>query len=127
MNRQDVKRKILEAINSLANYDMNAWKQVGPGVQFALIEEIGKLSTEERQKDRDAVIAVCGAVLEPEIDGTVWHANSVTMQTGGVPATPHIVEIPNSQMMMRVKRANLPPCCLRVAPSRHNLAPCDIL
>ena len=93
MNRQEVKNKILETIRSLANYDLRAWDEVGPGVQVALIDELGKLSPEERQKDREAMIAVCDAVLEPEIDGTVWHAKSVTLRTGGVPATSQIVEI----------------------------------
>lgn len=93
MNRQHVKKKILEAISSLANYDLSAWKQVGPGVQLALIEEVGKLSPEDRHRDRDAIIAVCGSVLEPEIHGSVWRADSVTLQAGGVPATPQIVEI----------------------------------
>lgn len=93
MNRQSVKKKILDTVSSLASYKMNAWNQVGPGVQLALIEEIAKLSIEERRNDWDMVVAVCGAVLEPEIDGAIWHANSVTLQTGGVPVTPHIVEI----------------------------------
>ena len=37
MNRQDVKRKIIKTISSLANYNLDAWNQVGPGIQFALI------------------------------------------------------------------------------------------
>jgi hypothetical protein len=93
MNREDVKKKILDTISSLANYEMSAWNQVGPGVQLALIDEIGRLSPEERQKDRDAVVAVCGAVLEPEIDGAIWRADSVTLQTRSVPATPHVAEL----------------------------------
>jgi len=58
MNRQDVKRKIIKTISSLANYNLDAWNQVGPGIQFALIDEIDKLSQEERQKDQDIVVAV---------------------------------------------------------------------
>jgi hypothetical protein len=93
MDRQDVKKKILDTVNALANYNMNAWKQVGPGVQWALIEEINKLTSEEQQKDREVIISVCGVVLEPEIDGAIWRADSVTLQTGGVPVIPQTVEI----------------------------------
>jgi hypothetical protein len=93
MNRQDVKKKILETISSLASYDIRVWNQVGPGIQLTLIDEILKLAPTERNKDQDTIIAVCGAVLEPEIEGTVWNANSVTLQTGGVPTTRTVVEI----------------------------------
>ena len=93
MNRQNVKKKIIDAIGSLASYNMDVWKQFGPSVQLALIDEIAKLAPSEMQSDSDAVVAVCGAVLEPEIDGTIWRANSVILQTGGVPVTSHIVEI----------------------------------
>ncbi len=88
-----VRKKILESVKSLAQYNMNAWEQVGPGVQVMVIDSLASETREQRLRDRDIVIAACEAVLSPEVDGAVWSANSVMLRTGSVPATPEIGKI----------------------------------
>lgn len=93
MSDEQVQKKILGAIEKLARYDLRAWKQVGAGVQTVLIGEIASLEASQRIKDRSAVIAVCEAALSPEIEGSSWSANSVTLQTASVPVIRHVVDV----------------------------------
>jgi hypothetical protein len=93
MNNESVQKKILETMVSLARYEIDVWTQIGPGVQAMLIDAMSALAPEERVRDRDLVIAVCQAILSPEMEGAVWNANSVTLRTGAIPAIPAIVKI----------------------------------
>ncbi len=92
-NGERVRKEILESVKSLAQYNMGAWEQVGPGVQLMVIDSLGSSTAEQRVRDRDIVIAACESVLSPEVEGAVWNANSVTLRTGAVPAVPEIVKI----------------------------------
>ena len=80
---------------SLARYQIDVWEKVGPGVQAALIESIERMPASERQKDCELVTAVCETVLSPEMEGSVWNANSVTLRTGAVPPS-HVASIRES-------------------------------
>ena len=93
MNNERVQKKILEVAASLAKYQMDVWAKVGPVVQVRLLDAVGSLTPEERVRDRELVIAVCEAVLSPEVEGAIWNANSVTLRTGAVPVIPEIVKI----------------------------------
>jgi hypothetical protein len=93
MNNERVQKKILETVASLARYEIDVWTQVGPGVQATLVDAVSALSPEERVRDRELVVAMCQAVLSPEMEGAVWNANSVTLRTGAIPVLPEIVKI----------------------------------
>src|SRR6266478_14245 len=93
MNNERVHKKILETVASLARYEIDVWTQVGPGVQAMLVDAVSALAPEERDRDRKLVIAVCQAVLSPEMEGAVWNANSVTLRTGAIPVIPEVVKI----------------------------------
>jgi hypothetical protein len=93
MNNGRVKKKILETVASLARYEMDVWTQIGPSVQTMLVDAVSALTPEERVRDREILIAICQAVLSPEIEGTVWKVNSVILRTGAVPVIPEIVKI----------------------------------
>jgi hypothetical protein len=80
-----LQKKILDTVVSLARYEIDVWQKVGPGVQAALIESVERMPASERQKDRELITAVCETVLSPEMEGSVWNANSVTLRTGSVP------------------------------------------
>jgi hypothetical protein len=93
MNDENVKKKILEVAASLAQYEIDVWNQVGPGIQTGLLDAIGALLPEDRVLDRELVITVCNKVLSPELEGTVWNADSVTLRTGTVPIVPEVLRI----------------------------------
>jgi hypothetical protein len=93
MNDESVQKKIVETVASLARYEIDVWAQVGPGVQVMLVDAVSALAPEERVRDRELVIAVCQAVLSPEIEGAHWNAHSVTFRTGAIPVIPEIVKI----------------------------------
>jgi len=93
MNSERIQKKILEVIASLAKYEMDVWAKVGPGVQSTLLDAVGALTPEDRAHSRKLVIAVCEAVLSPEIEGAVWNANSVMLRTGTVPINADVIKI----------------------------------
>ena len=93
MSDEFVRKKILETVESLARYEIDVWTQVGPGVQTTLLDAVSALKPEERIRDRELVVAVCQAVLSPEMEGAVWNAHAVTLRTGAIPAIPEIVKI----------------------------------
>ncbi|KRR29542.1 hypothetical protein [Bradyrhizobium retamae] len=93
MDDERVQKKILETVASLARYEIDVWTQVGPGVQVMLVDAISALPPEDRVQDRDLVIAVCEAVLSPEMEGAVWNANSVTLRAGRIPINAEIIKI----------------------------------
>ena len=66
---------------------------VGPGVQTTLVDAVSALAPEDLVRDRELVIAVCQAVLSPEMEGATWNANSVTLRTGAIPITPEVIKI----------------------------------
>src|SRR5687767_14009048 len=84
MQNNEIQKRILQAVESLAKYELDVWEKVGPGVQVALVNSIGALSPEQRNQNRAVVTTVCRAVLSSEIEGATWNANSVTLRTGAV-------------------------------------------
>ncbi|MBB4424516.1 hypothetical protein GGD66_003062 [Bradyrhizobium sp. CIR48] len=93
MDENVVRKKVIDVAASLAQHDLNVWRSVGPGVQVALLDAIGALTTEARIENRDIILAVCRQILSPEIEGTEWNAASVTLRTGMVPVTSQVTEM----------------------------------
>jgi ppGpp synthetase/RelA/SpoT-type nucleotidyltranferase len=79
--------KITQAVERLADNDFRVWRQVGFGVQNVLQSAVSALSVEDRQRLKPIVLTVCRQCLDPEISGTTWHANSVSLHRGAVQAS----------------------------------------
>jgi ppGpp synthetase/RelA/SpoT-type nucleotidyltranferase len=75
------KARILKAVDRLAHNELSIWRQVGFGVQKVLQDEIRSLD-DEGGVLRPVVLAVCEHCLDPEITGTTWQTNSVSLQRG---------------------------------------------
>jgi hypothetical protein len=78
------RRRIIQATERLAHNDINVWRQVGPLVQKLLQESISALSDAERAAIRPLVLTVAGQILDPEVTGSTWHFQSVSLHTGAV-------------------------------------------
>jgi ppGpp synthetase/RelA/SpoT-type nucleotidyltranferase len=83
-------KRVLDAIQSLAKYDLAVWERVGPQVQSVLIDAVEQMSAEDRETVRPLIVAVWESALNSEISGTTWKANSVTLSRGSVAVTPEI-------------------------------------
>jgi ppGpp synthetase/RelA/SpoT-type nucleotidyltranferase len=89
----DVRKKVLEAVEHLAQYNIGIWNQVGPYVQSRLLELIGDLKGADRAKVRSVIIAVCEGLLSSEISGTNWTSSAVQLSFGSVPVTDQVRRI----------------------------------
>jgi hypothetical protein len=84
--RSDEERnRILQSVERLARYDLNAWRQVGFGVQKVLYDATCALSEAEKAPLRPLIADMCRLFLETNLRGTTWHFDPVSLQSGAVP------------------------------------------
>jgi ppGpp synthetase/RelA/SpoT-type nucleotidyltranferase len=84
---RDVRKRILDAIKRLAHYDLEVWRKVGPQVQLALVGIMGRVEANDRSNLRPLLIAVWSEVLDSDLTGTSWAADSVTLSSGALPVS----------------------------------------
>lgn len=90
---EKVTKKIQEATVDLAKYDLDVWRKVGPAIQVALVDILEQLTPEQKASARYLIVAIYEAVLSPEISGTSWTGDSVTLRSGVVPLSDSLREI----------------------------------
>jgi hypothetical protein len=81
------KTRIVQVAERLAQNDLEIWRQVGFGVQKLLQESTAALSDSDRGAARHVVLAVARQILDPELSGSTWHFNSVSLHRRAVPAS----------------------------------------
>ncbi len=82
-----VRKHILETVKRLARYNLDVWRQVGPGVQMALVSIIERMGDSDRAALRSLLITVWSTVLDSGITGTKWAANSLSISSGALPVS----------------------------------------
>jgi hypothetical protein len=80
----DLREQIVKTIKALAEFNIPVWKQVGPGVQIALVDYLNALSADEIAAIRPIAMTVWGEALDSDITGTTWNADSVTLSRGAI-------------------------------------------
>ncbi len=95
---EDVRKKILESVKRLAEYNLDAWKQVGPQIQMFLADYIGDIRVEDWPSLRPVMILVWREVLESDITGTTWRADSMTLHSGAVPVSSELKSVRSKAM-----------------------------
>lgn len=83
----DIRQQIVNVVKNLAEYDLDAYRQVGSDLQRALVEHIGSMSTTEIDGIRPIAITIWTEALQSDITGTKWKADSMVMRTGALPAS----------------------------------------
>jgi ppGpp synthetase/RelA/SpoT-type nucleotidyltranferase len=81
------RRRIIQAAERLAHNDLEVWRQAGFMVQKLLQESITALKDNDRAGARSIVLAVARQILDPELSGSTWHFDSVSIHRGAVPGT----------------------------------------
>ncbi|MFN3855684.1 MAG: hypothetical protein ACK4M0_14930 [Phreatobacter sp.] len=81
------RRRIIQVAERLAHNDLDVWRQAGFAVQKLLQESISDMSVGDRAAARPVVLAVARQILDPELSGSTWHFNSVSLHRGVVPAS----------------------------------------
>ena len=83
----DIRQQIVNVVKNLAEYNLDAYRQVGSDLQRALVEYIGGMGTTEIDGIRPIALAIWAEALQSDITGTKWKADSMLMRTGALPAS----------------------------------------
>jgi hypothetical protein len=81
------RRRIIQTAERSAQNDLDVWRQAGFTVQKLLQESITTLSDADRAAARPVVLAVARKILDPELSGSTWHFESVSLHRGAVSAS----------------------------------------
>lgn len=81
------KKRIDEAIDALAQHDLEAWNAAGPLVQSTLVDAVAAFDASRRELLHSIVVSVCRHALEPDISGTSSTMDTVTFHRGAVVAS----------------------------------------
>lgn len=90
---EDIRQNIVNVVKRLAEHDIDAYRQVGPGIQMALINHLAAMSDAEIDRVRPIAIAVWAEAIQSDITGTKWRADSVMLSSGAVPLSEQLKEI----------------------------------
>jgi ppGpp synthetase/RelA/SpoT-type nucleotidyltranferase len=90
---QDIRQQIVNAIQKLSEYNIDAYNQVGPMLQMALVDHLAGMRDVEVDSIRPIALAVWTEVIQSDITGTKWKADSVVLSTAAVPASDQLREV----------------------------------
>jgi hypothetical protein len=82
--KDEERARIIQVAERLAHNDINVWQQAGYVVQKLLQESVSALTDDERTALRQLVLAVARQILDPELSGSTWHFESVSLHRGAV-------------------------------------------
>lgn len=89
----DIRQQIVNAVKNLSEYNIDAYKQVGPMLQLALVDHLAGVSDAEVDSIRPIALTVWTEAIQSDITGAKWKANSVVLSTGAVPASAQLREV----------------------------------
>jgi ppGpp synthetase/RelA/SpoT-type nucleotidyltranferase len=89
----DIRQQIITVVKNLSEYNIDAYKQVGPVLQMALIDYLAGMSAAEVDSIRTIALTVWTEAIQSDITGAKWKANSVVLSTGAVPASDQLREV----------------------------------
>ncbi len=94
----DIRQQILNIVKNLSEYNIDAYNQVGPMLQMALVDRLAGMSDAEVDSIRPIALTVWTEVLKSEITGTKWKADAVILRTGAVPVSDLLREVREKAM-----------------------------
>ena len=91
----DARQQIVNVVKQLAEYNIDAYHQVGPMIQMALVDHLGGMSDAEVDSVRPIALTVWTEAIQSDITGAKWTADAVVLSTGAVPASEELNGIRN--------------------------------
>ena len=88
-----IRQQIVNVAKNLAEFNLDAYRQVGPELQRALVEHIDGMGIAEIDGIRPIALAIWAEALQSDITGTKWKADSMVLQTGALPASERLREV----------------------------------
>jgi ppGpp synthetase/RelA/SpoT-type nucleotidyltranferase len=90
---ESIRQQVLGVVKGLSEYNIDAYNQVGPSLQMALVDHIAGLDNSVVDKIRPVALAVWSEAIQPDITGTKWKADSLELRTGALPASDQLKEV----------------------------------
>ncbi|WP_228008949.1 hypothetical protein [Cyanobium sp. LEGE 06113] len=90
---EDIRREIVNAVKTLSKYNIDAYNQVGPMLQMALVDHLAGMSDAEVDSIQPIALTVWTEAIQSDITGAKWKADSVVLSTGAVPASDQLMEV----------------------------------
>jgi len=87
--------RVLKTVERLAHNNLSIWRQAGCAVQKMLQEAISALSDADRAAVRPVVVKIADEILNPELTGSTWYFDSVSLQRGAVQPSEELSAIRN--------------------------------
>jgi len=88
-----IRQQIVNAVKNLSAYNIDAYKQVGPMLQMALVDYLAGMSDAEVDSILPIALTVWTEAIQSDITGTKWKADSVVLSMGAVPASDQLREV----------------------------------
>lgn len=92
-NADKEKKKILETVDSLAQYNLKVLKKIGIYIQSTLLDLVEKWDDDTLCTYMAIVIKICDAALSPTAEGTSSTYKSITLERANLTATAELEEV----------------------------------
>lgn len=90
---EDIRQQAVNIVKRLSEYNIDAYNQVGPMLQMALVDYLAEMDDAEVDKVRPIALAVWTEAIQSDITGTKWKADSVVMSTGTLPVSEQLADV----------------------------------
>ncbi|CAN5421255.1 hypothetical protein BH10PSE6_BH10PSE6_05250 [soil metagenome] len=90
---EEIRQQIVRAVKNLSEYNIDAFKQVGPTLQLALVDHLARLSDAEVDSIQPIALTIWAEAIQCDITGAKWKADSVVLSTAAVPASGPLSEV----------------------------------
>lgn len=88
-----IRQQIVNAVKHLSEYNIDAYEQVGPMLQIALVDHLAGMGNAELDSVRPIALTVWTEAIQSDITDTKWKADSVVLSTGAVPASDQLMVV----------------------------------
>lgn len=89
----DIRRQIVNVVKNLSEYNIDAYNQVGPMLQMALVDHLAGMTDAEVDSIRSIALTVWAEAIQSDMTGAKWKADSIVLSTGAVPASDQLREV----------------------------------
>lgn len=90
---EDIRQQGVNIVKKLSEYNIDAYNQVGPMLQMALVDYLAEMDDAEVDKVRPIALAVWTEAIQSDITGTKWKADSVVMSTDTLPVSKQLADV----------------------------------
>jgi hypothetical protein len=92
-SNEDIRRQIVNVVKNLSEYNIDAYNQVGPMIQTALVDHLAGMNDIEVDDIRPIALTIWSEAIQSDITGAKWKADSMVLSTGAVPVSDYLKEV----------------------------------